>query len=303
MNYSRRSFIQTAGVGSCGAFMANAAPEIFNMMASTKYLSTIGVQLYTLRNQLEKDVANTLKMIATLGYKQIELMDVVDQEAYLAIAKDLGLSVHSSFFNWCYAIGGWEYGDQPASSMTMEAVIEKAAKMELSELVFGYMYPEQRETIDQYKAIAEQLNKVGELCKKANIQLCYHNHNFEFKPIGEIVPYELLIEEMDKDLVKFELDVFWADIADNNPVKWMKKLDDRLHLLHLKDKRNGTPVLYDNGIVPENAFMELGRGTLNIRKVLKEAEKMKVKYCFVEQDHSFNPLESISMSMNYLREI
>ena len=303
-NHNRRAFLKSAGYIGLTLPLSQFLTRLNALNMPSTYANNLGIQLYTVRDLLKANPKETLKAIAEAGYQQVELMDVTTQGDLLPIIEDLGLAKNSSFFDLSYVIGGWEYGGKTAPAQAdMDYVIEKAANAGLTNLVFGYLYPQQREKLDQYRAITEQLNVAGEKCKNAGIQLCYHNHNFEFKKLDDGVPYEVLMERLDPNFVKFELDVFWADIAGWNPVKLMKQLGDRLHLVHLKDKAKGTPVIMDNGEVPKEAFRELGGGTVNLKKVLKQAEKMNVAHCFVEQDHSPDPIHSIGLSYQYMNKV
>ncbi|MEN0051474.1 MAG: sugar phosphate isomerase/epimerase, partial [Bacteroidota bacterium] len=169
-----------------------------------------------------------------------------------------------------------------------------------TEIVFGYMLPGERATLEQYKKISDRLNKAGEECKAAGIQLCYHNHSFEFLPMEGSTGYDVLIERLDPELAKFELDVFWSSLGGVEPVGLMEKLGERVHLLHLKDKLTGSPVIYDEGKVPEETFLPLGKGAVNMKGVLELAQKNNVKYCMVEQDQSPDPIQDIGVSVSYL---
>ena len=266
------------------------------------YAENIGIQLYTVRDQLAADPQSTLEEISKLGYKQIELMDTDQIPLLKPIAKDLGLAINSSFFSWSVLTGRWDLREEEdRTENTFDQVLEDAQKAGLNHLVFGYMLPEERSTLDDYRRICPILNEAGEKCKSAGIQLCYHNHSFEFAPMEGSNGYDILIEKLDPELVKFELDVFWSDIAGVNPVALMKKLSGRIRLLHLKDKLINTPVIYDEGKVPEEAFKELGNGVVDLEGVLATAGQVGVEHCMVEQDQSPAPLESIKTSLVYMK--
>ena len=104
-------------------------------------------------------------------------------------------------------------------------------------------------------------------------------------------------------MVQFELDVFWASIGGYDPVQLTERIVDRIGLLHLKDKLVETPVIFDEGKVPEKAFKELGNGVVDLPTIIKIAEKAKIKYCFVEQDHSPDPLKSVRESVEYMQQL
>ena len=109
------------------------------------------------------------------------------------------------------------------------------------------------------------------------------------------------MEEFDNDLVKFELDVFWAKLGGWDPIETMKKLGDRITQVHLKDPKEGTAVIYDEGKVPAEAFQECGDGSIDMGEVMKLASEIGAVYCHVEQDQSPDPIASIGQSIDYLK--
>ncbi|MEM1135426.1 MAG: sugar phosphate isomerase/epimerase [Bacteroidota bacterium] len=304
-NNRRRFLQQSAAIATTLPLLS--AKNIHTMLAASPYYKEIGLQLYTVRNQLSEDFEGTLRAIKEAGYFQIEGGDTIQVKKALPITKDLGLAIRSSFFQWSFVTERWDLaktvGIEKPEGYTIEKVIDEAAESGLSYLIFGYMLPQERSTLDDYRKVADKANAVGELCKKAGIKLCYHNHAFEFGKIDGTLPYDILIERFDNDLIRFELDVFWSSLAGYDPVKLMKKLKGRIRLLHLKDKLEGTPVIFDEQKVPEEAFKELGNGVVDLAKVIKLAEKIGVEQCMVEQDQSPDPIESIQTSIAYMKEV
>ncbi|MEM6692518.1 MAG: sugar phosphate isomerase/epimerase family protein, partial [Planctomycetota bacterium] len=212
------------------------------------------------------------------------------------IAKDLGLNVRCAFLDF------WGVTNPDREGITsIDQTVEFASKIGLDFVVFGYITREERSTINKLKGIAERTNQAGEKFKDAGIQLAYHNHAFEFEKLGgKQSAMELFEEEFDPDLVKFELDVFWAAIAGQDPLAWMKRLDQRLALVHLKDLLAGTPTIFDEGQVPKDAFQELGDGQLDMPAIMRLAKDLGVVHCHVEQDQSPDPIKSIVQSRRYL---
>ncbi len=272
------------------------------------YVDEIGLQLYTVRQLMAEDPDATLQAIKEAGYHQVEVGDVRTLATLFPKIQNAGLIVQSSFFPGAFITERWDLveaggGQKPAAGYTIESLIEEAVNHDIKYLVFGYLRPEERQQIEDYQQYADRLNKMGEQCNQADIHLCYHNHSFEFKPINGVVPFEVLMEALDKEMVHFELDVFWASIGGNDPVALLERLNSRVKLLHLKDIRKGTPVQFNEGRVKKKAFQELGDGMLDIPQILKVAEKTSVEWCFVEQDQSPNPLASIRQSIQYLQDI
>jgi sugar phosphate isomerase/epimerase len=303
MTIPRRSFLKAAGTAGACLSTAIAIPAwvrpLWALSAESKYVDTIGLQLWTVRNQLDEDKRKTLQAVANAGYKQAELMKVVDADEMIPICKDVGLQVTSAFLDW-NSIARPNEKDVPS----VEAQIEKAQDLGLKHLVFGYIGKGVRETVDHFKGHAERANRAGERCREAGIQLCYHNHSFEFSKIdGETTGFDIFMAEFERDLVKFEIDVFWVAIGGWNPVETMQRLAGRISQVHLKDLKADVGIINDEGAVPADAFKELGAGTIDMGVILQVAEEVGVQQCHVEQDQSPAPLASIEQSMQLLRKL
>lgn len=296
----RRSFLQT----SLAASLAATLPRVgfaAESDAVAKYRKTIGLQLWTVRNQLAEDKVATLQAVKDAGYAQVELGNVTENVETATIARDLGLDVTSSFMNWA-TLGNpsqVEAGKAPST----DKVLETTKQLGLKHLVFGYIGRGHRETADHFKAHAAAANTFGEECKAAGIQLCYHNHSFEFGPInGAKNGFEVLVEEFDGDLCPFELDVFWAAIGGYDAVETLGRLKGRVSQVHLKDLKAGVDTIFDEGKVPKDAFQELGDGRLKMAAIMEAADKAGAVQCHVEQDQSPNPLKSIKQSHQWLQQ-
>lgn len=269
------------------------------LSATSPYAGKIGLQLWTVRNQMSENEATTLKAVKDAGYHQVELMEAVGAEALVKQAKDLGLGVTSSFF-------GWEALKAGSDSDVVKKTIAAAKGHGLSHLVYGYIGRGHRETTAHYQKAAAFLNQVGRQCKEAGIQLSYHNHSFEFEPLNDNAKkcgFDVLMAEMDHEMAKFELDVFWVELGGWNALDTVNQLGKRIAQLHLKDKLKGTATIFDEGKVPEKAFKELGQGTIAMGPILEAAAKHGVANCHVEQDQSPDPIKSIGTSMRHLKEL
>jgi sugar phosphate isomerase/epimerase len=148
------------------------------------------------------------------------------------------------------------------------------------------------------------LNKAGQRCKSAGIQLCYHNHAFEFEPVkegGNLL--DVLMKNTDPKLVALELDIMWAKVGGVEPVKVFEQYKGRIPLVHMKNVKAGIGPQY-NEKVPRDAFEEVGKGVIAIGPVLKAAQKAGAKHFFVEQDQTpGNPLDSLRGSAGYLKSL
>lgn len=287
----RRTFIQTALVSTLAtssAFRALASSQI------DRYRESIGIQLYTLRNELSSDLVGTLKKVAAAGYQQVECYGFPNTGDMVKAAKDCGLAVNSSHF-------AWESVTEPEKDgvMPFAEILEKANAAGLTHLVVPYVHDRNRETLEDYKRLAENCNKAAVVAKAAGIQLGYHNHAFEFEPMeGGKSGYDVLVDEFSADMM-FEIDVFWVVVGGWDPLELMKRLSGRVSQLHLKDLQEGIPVP-SFGKLPKEAFKELGNGIIDIGRIVAAAEKAGVEHCHVEQDQSPDPVSSIQQSIQYL---
>ncbi|MBK1875232.1 sugar phosphate isomerase/epimerase family protein [Pelagicoccus mobilis] len=287
----RRQFLRTA---LASTLASSAAFQALALSKNNRYRNDIGIQLYTLRNQLKADLAGTLKSVAEAGYKQVECYGFPDAEEMIKVAKDNGLAVNSSHFAWESVTDPKKEGVAPFAQ-----ILDQANEAGLTHLVVPYVHGHNRETLDDYKRLAENCNKASVEAKKAGVQLAYHNHAFEFEPKeGGKSGYDVFVEEFDSDMM-FEIDVFWVVVGGVDPVKLIKKLKGRVSQLHLKDLKKGT-TLPEFGQLPKDAFKELGNGMIDIEPIIKVAEKAGVSHCHVEQDQSPDPIKSVQQSIQYL---
>lgn len=278
----RREFIQTSSAAALGTLAFPSA------MMEFKKVKNIGIQLYTVRDAMASDPIGTLKKVAEIGYAHVELASYDKGKVYGQSPADFkktldgfGLKTYSSHLGLHILRGDWEQAVADAATMGQKYV------------VCPYLMENERQTIDQYKKLAELLNKCGETAKKAGLQMAYHNHDFEFITLDGQIPMDVLLKECDADLVKIELDLYWATKVGVDPVAYFKKDPGRFHLWHVKDMANS----------PEKEFTEVGNGVINWKAIFKAAKISGMQYFFVEQDRckNYTPLESIAISHKYLK--
>ena len=194
------------------------------------YRNEIGIQLYTLRNEIGKDVKATIKAVADAGYKQVECYGFPNAEPMINAARENGLAINSTHFDWDSVVNPDDKGVRPFSE-----VLNKANDAGIKHLVVPYLADRNRKTLDDYKLLCERCNKAAEQAKKSGIQLSYHNHSFEFQPMeGGVTGYETMIKEFSPDM-HFEVDVFWIQLGGKDPVEMIRELKGRVSQLHLKD--------------------------------------------------------------------
>ena len=274
---NRRSFLQTATTGAVGALLA----QRFATTAHARKLSKIGVQLYTVRNEMAKDFEGTLAKVAALGYQQVEFAGYYNRtpqqvKEVLAKYKLEAPSVHVPLDDLR------ENLDKAVE--TTQAIGHKLA-------ICPYVMPDDRKKLDDYKAHAAVLNKAAAAFKKVGIEFGYHNHDFEFTPMEGKLPMDLLLAETDPKLVRIELDLYWITKAKQDPLAFFAKHPGRCIAFHVKDMNK------DNG-----SFAEVGRGSIDFKPLLAKANQAGAKYFFVEQDQCPGaPLDSLKMSFDYLK--
>jgi len=297
-NLSRRSFLKSSAVATAGLMTPGLLRASAVRAAEAGLLDHLGVALYTVRDQMQADAAGTLKAIADLGYRYVETGLV---PALGPALKAAGLKQASAYAPTYLVTGNrkaWTgAGEMLPESYTWNQAIDEAKAQGLEYLVIVYLMKAERGGLDVYKDLAARLAKAGEACRKAGLGLAYHPHAFEYEMIDGVRPIELLLKETLKEALGLELDTFWSSIAGVDPVKMVQTYTGRVPLVHLKDKAKGTPVQYDEGKVPHEAFKETGRGEVNFAAFLPAAARAGVKYYYVEQDYSAgSPLDSLRTS-------
>jgi len=290
---NRRSFLRASAATS---LFAGSSQTLSALAADNVYRANIGIQLYTLRDGLEADPAATMKAVADAGYKQVEMYNFPKCEEMIKTANDNGLALNSAHFEWETAVNPSDEG-----LSEFKKIVEEAEKLKLGHLVVPYLKADDRKNLDGYKRVAGNLNKAAAIATEAGIQLAYHNHAFEFEPMGDSTGYDVLIEEFSPEM-KFEVDVFWVQAGGREPVALIKKLDGRVSQLHLKDLKKGLELPIYNGMA-KDAFKELGNGMIPMEPIIEAAKAVGVVHCHVEQDHSPDPLASIAQSVTYLKTL
>jgi len=255
-------------------------------------LSTIGVQLYTVRTIIENETAATLKAIDAIGYREAEAtsgnLDKIWPDLKQTRLKPVSVHIDNALF-------------KPENKEKFSATVADVKSKGFTYAVYPYVPPAARHGEDTFKELADTLNRAGAECKKAGLKLCYHNHAFEFQKFGTRSGLEIMMDALDRNLAGLELDVFWASVGGHDPAELLKKYSGRVDLLHVKDKAEGTPVQF-NESVPKTAFKEAGKGVIDWPKVFKAAHAAGVKHYFVEQDQTpGNPVDSLKVSYQYLQ--
>jgi len=288
---SRRTFIKQASIAAAGAMILPSFACSSSASAADK---TVGLQLYSLREQLPKDVRGTIAKVAQAGYKEVEtygysLKDKfwgLDPKSFKALLDENGLTVPSGHYGMDLFMGT---GNQDE----LKTYIEAANIIGSKYVVVPYLGDSLRGGEDQWKKLAAKLNEAAQLCKAGGLNVGYHNHNFEFDKIGETTGYEILLNNTDPKAVDFEMDLYWVVRSGNDPLKLFKEHPGRFPMWHVKDMDKA-----DNTI-----NTEVGSGSINFKNIYADAKQAGLKHLIVEQENfSLDPFVSIKQSADYIKK-
>lgn len=313
---NRRKFLQQSGTFALASLLLprHSNAELF----AAKKTAPIGLQLYTLGDLMTKDAKGTLQKLAAIGYKELESAGSQKGNYYGYKPKEFASMVKDLGMHWRSAhVGGAAF--TMASIMRMAKTAEDSARIQKMAERFKNMPPTlnlqndyQRladdaaegglsylvcssipvHTLDEIKTAVDVFNKSGEACKKVGVQFAYHNHTTEFDQVEGHRPFDYILSNTDKDLVKMELDLAWATKANQDPVELFKQHPGRFPLWHVKDldKQNKNPA-------------EVGTGIVDFKRIFDNSKESGMKYFFVEQDNAPHPLENVTASYNYLKKL
>ncbi len=272
MTLPRRSLLQL--LGAAGATLL--APGLH--AGSDRRVERVGLQLYTVRSLMAEGVAATLDAVAAAGYVEVETAGTGDLDApgFARAVRDAGLTA-------------------PAAHVPLELMREQPDELLSAAEIIGYRFlvapwlaPELR-TVSGYGQAIDTLNVFGERCARAGVQLCYHNHDFEFQPLGGELPFDRMLRECDRELVRFELDLFWAAHAGVDAGAYLRADPARFPLCHVKD-RNAAGEMVD-----------VGEGSIDFPALF--AAGTGFEHYFVEHDRPADPLASVRRSIEALRKM
>lgn len=276
----RRTFVKTSSAGLvAGMFFPSW------LLAGEPARQDIGLQLYTLRDETSKDLEGTLKKISETGYNTLEAASYQNGLFYGMEPKEFNKLVHS-------------YGMKVTSShltfntdeLPETLAAHRAAGIDY--LVWPWIGQEERQSIEQYKKLANKFNTIGKVCKENGLHFGYHNHAFEFDIVDGEIPYSILLEHTDPDHVFMQLDLYWIIYAGQDPLEWFKKYPGRFQQWHVKDMKDGK----------EKKMTEVGTGIIDFKKIFEHSTQAGMKSFFVEQDTIEGDVyESIQTSYSNLK--
>jgi len=290
----RRTFLGTLS----GAAAATMIGSNFVWAAEQRRIKTIGIQLYAVRDALKLDYDGTLAKLAEIGYREVESgrdHDKPPKEMREALMRH-GLTSPSYHVDWA------------SLGTDFPKVIEDNKIVGRTYLVNPWIDEDVRDKPDGWKHAAETLNRAGETAKKAGIQFAYHNHWVEFVPLADgKLPYDVLLENLDPNLVKMQMDLGWITVGGQDPVKYFERYPGRFCMVHVKDVHEvpDAASVRSSRFAGENMTIlaDVGTGIIDWKRIFAHSEQAGIKHYFVEHDNPKNGMETARVSYRYLEQL
>lgn len=316
MLQNRRNFIKTTSLGISAALLSQYIYSCQNSTTGESPLHNIGVQLFSIRDYIATDPKTTLEHLAKIGYKHVETFGLENDKFWKLsvhelkkLLQDNGLKTYSGHYDLEKYLSK-EHSDKE----NLERYIEIAHELGQEYIIAPVppMFNLNALEVEDYQYAADQLNKAGEMAKKAGIKMGYHNHFWEFRNFANGTRgLDILIAFTEPDLVDFELDIFWIEKAGYRAQSYFEKYPGRFSLWHIKDMdRSYTDIVvgenYDDmdleDIMKNIRYSEVGSGAIDYKNITNYAEKSGLKYAFVEQDDIYidDKLASLKKSYEYV---
>jgi sugar phosphate isomerase/epimerase len=275
---------------------AAVLPRHLSWAAAEHRIEKIGLQLYTVRDQMKADFDGTVAKVASIGYKEVEFAGYFGRTPaqVRAVIDRNGLTSPSCHVEYAVLSDQWP------------SVIESSKTIGQSYIVCPWIPEEIRKQPDGWKRAIDTFNHAGEISKKSGIQFAYHNHWFEFLPVNGKLPYDMLLEQCDPDLVKMELDLCWITVAGADPLTYFNRDPGRFPLVHVKDMKKLPKVSASGGQDFGDSLKDMtavGSGIIDWKRILAQSEKAGIKHYIVEHDKAEAPFESIKISYDYVSKL
>lgn len=285
MSINRRDFLRNTGFAAAALSIPFAGKSSILDELAYKPLGSFGIQLWTVKEAMSADAKDTLTKLASYGYKQIESFEGpkgffwgMKNTEFKKLMDDLGMKIVSAHCN---------------NTVDFERKSAEAAEIGMSYLVCPWKGPQK--SIEDFKRFNDEFNKSGAIAKKSGIRFAYHNHDYSFKVLDGQIPQVVMMEGTDKNLVDFEMDIYWVVAAGEDPKAWFKKYPNRFRLCHVKDLTKT-----EKG----SESCQIGKGTIDFKSILKEGSRYGLKNFIVEQEAftGTNPMESAQANARYMNK-
>jgi sugar phosphate isomerase/epimerase len=264
MDTSRRKFLKSGSLIIAGSTLFTS-----KLLASTAAAELLGVQLYSVRDDMKKDPLGTLKQVSAMGYKNVEHANYIDRKFYgysatefKKILSDLGMKMPSG-----HTVMGKQHWDATKNDFTdaWKWTVEDAAVVGQQFVISPWLDETLRKNYDDMKRYMEVFNKSGELCKKSGMKFGYHNHDFEFsQKLNDVMVYDIILQNTDPSLVAQQLDIGNMHHGGARALDIMNKYPGRFESMHVKDEIKAGTDKYEStvlgkGFIPVKEVIDLGR--------------------------------------------
>ncbi len=277
---SRRTFL----AATCAALPAGAKP---------RFSDQVGLEIYSLRGEAEKDLPGTLAMIRKFGFKEVEVSALYGRSAgeFRRLLNDNGLKATSMM------------ADHDRLAKQINAVLADAHTLGVGYVVCGTIpHHNKHLTVEECGPAAEDLNRWGETLLGPGLRCCYHTHGIEFDKAPNGTVFDTLAKRTDPHFANFEMDIFWIVYAYQDPVKLLQRYPNRFPLMHIKDIRKDTALGGSPGDVQEEASVVLGKGLVDIPAVLRAAQETGVRHYYIE-DEAVDAASQIPEGVRYIASL
>ena len=270
-------------------FLASAAA----LPAAARKRLNIGLEIYSLRGDAEKDLPATLAMVRKFGFTEVEVSALYGRTAadFRRLLDNHGLKATSMMSEY----------DRLAKAAS--SVADDAHTLGAEYVVCGTLpHKKKHLTAEDCSPAADNLNRWGETLAKTGLHCCYHTHGIEFDHVPDGTVFDTLAKRCNPNFANFEMDMFWIVYARQDPVKLLQKYPGRFPLMHVKDLRKDTPLGGSPGDVLEEASVPLGKGLVDISATLQAALKTGVRHYYIE-DEAVDASQQIPVSLRYLESL
>jgi len=283
---SRRTFLKQAG-------LAASATLLIPSFAFNKANKNVGLQLYTLRDLLPKDVNGVIEKVAGAGYKEVETYGFANGKFWNLSIKEFKALLDANGLKAPSGHYGMDEFAKTGKTDKLKADIDSCAAIGGKYFTIAGAHVDMSKGADGFKKTASDFNKVAEMAKQSGLKFAYHNHDFEFKKLDNLTGYDVYLQETDKNLVNFEMDLYWVERSGNDPLTLFKKYPGRFPMWHVKDMDKTKPELNT----------EVGKGSIDFKSIFSGAKLAGMQHFFVEHENNYqpDPIGSIKTSCDYIK--
>jgi sugar phosphate isomerase/epimerase len=254
------------------------------LASQRRRLERIGIQLYTVRQQVQRDLPATLARLSEIGYREVEFAGYAGRtpEQTKALLSQYGLAAPSTHIGYDQLGANWDRALDDA-------------------LARGHRYvtvpwlPDAARSAEASRRVADEFNRAAEAARRRGLRFAYHNHDFEFVRTGNTTPFDILLANTNPDFVDFQLDVYWAVKAGADPLALIRQHPTRFTMLHIKD--SGGP--------PDHKQVDVGAGTIDFAAILRldESQRSVIEHVFIEHDQPADPMAFAKASFDHLSRL